>query len=54
LEKINKKNGFLTYQKGFTQSELVDYLQNVLGGGFTVKPLHGGNNYDVRAEIVKL
>lgn len=31
-----------TYQKGFTKSELLNYIRDTLGDGFTVKPLNLG------------
>ena len=53
LERIQKSEGKLTYQKGFTQKELIQYLQETLGDGFTINGLRGGTASDVRVEVIK-
>jgi hypothetical protein len=53
LERIQRSEGKLTYQKGFTQPELIQYLQETLGDGFSVRALRGGTASDVRVEVVK-
>jgi hypothetical protein len=53
LERIQRSEGKLTYQKGFTQPELIQYLQETLGDGFEVRALRGGSASDVRVEVVK-
>jgi hypothetical protein len=53
LERIQRSEGKLTYQKGFTQQELIQYIQETLGEGFTVRALRGGDKSDVRVEVIK-
>ena len=53
LERIQRSEGKLTYQKGFTQPELIQYIQETLGEGFTVRALRGGDKSDVRVEVIK-
>lgn len=53
MSRLQKSGSGITYQKGFTQPELVAYLQDTLGEGFTVQPLKGGSSGDVRAQFVK-
>ena len=53
MSRLQKSGSGMTYQKGFTQPELVAYLQNTLGEEFTVQPLKGGSSGDVRAQFVK-
>lgn len=53
LERIQKSGGKLTYQKGFTQNELIEYVKGLLGSGFDVNPVKGGSSGDVRIEIIK-
>ena len=53
LERIQRSEGKLTYQRGFTQPELIQYLQETLGNGFEVRALRGGSASDVRVEVVK-
>jgi len=53
MSRLQKSGSGITYQKGFTQGELVEYLQKTLGEGFAVQPLKGGSAGDVRAQFVK-
>lgn len=53
LERIQRSEGKLTYQKGFTQPELIQYIKETLGEGFTVRALRGGDKSDVRVEVIK-
>lgn len=52
-EHVTKGAGGLTYQKGFTQDELIEFCSSVLGGGFDILPLSGGNKTSVRIQIIK-
>lgn len=53
LEIITKSGGKLTYQKGFTQQELSNYVKHVLGNDFSVETLPGGSASSVWIKIVK-
>ena len=53
MEVLTKKVGNYTYQKGYTQDELVSYLKYTLGSSFDVHPIKGGGSGDVRAVFVK-
>jgi SAM-dependent methyltransferase len=52
-EFITKKGGKLTYQKGFTYSELANLCASVLGSGFTIAKFPGSNGKSVRVQIIK-
>lgn len=52
-EFLTKKGGDLTYQKGFTQPELINLAQDNLGDGFKIMKFNGSNAKSVRIQIVK-
>lgn len=53
MSRLQRKGKTLTYQKGFTQQELISYLSEVLGDGFDVSPVRGGSSSDVRVQFIK-
>ena len=53
MEIITRSEGELTYQKGFTLTELINYVQSVLGPSFTVEPQNGTKPDSVKIRIHK-
>lgn len=54
MEVINAKNGALTYQKGFALSELISYVQSLLGPKYEVVPLKGTSRDSVKVLVKKM
>jgi hypothetical protein len=52
-EFITKKGKLLTYQKGFTYSELAGLCSSILGSGFIFTKFSGSNGKSVRIQIIK-